>query len=280
MALYNMFVNEKAGLRHGIDFIVFSKGDDFTVMYQPYVPDEFIKAAYYKYFLKSVPEGYSKERIYGLGQVLKMLKFGGPNSISFCSLRAWYISQDEHEIILTRDIEKFNTLTKYSRKIKTLSGIQRQAYYVQQAISILSTYKGIKIFELLAEAYLYASIQINTIKTYQQAIKYANTIIADIRKQIKQGNERYEDENYRLIYGIKHKKRFYKIKDAYWDTMKYLQEMSHYNLTPEQFDYVNQQIESEFSYEYFKSSMGLNSADYKQCLKQLKVKQLIDTITN
>jgi len=281
MALYNMYVNEKAGLKYGKDFVLFSKGDDFTVLYKPYISNDFIRQAYYKYFLKEAPTTFT---VYGLGQVLKMLEFGQPDSISFCSLKAFFRDQNEETIILTRDINKFLNITRYSRKIKTLTGTKRKAYLIQQARALLASYKGIKIFDMLAEAFMFAAslVDENT-KDFTMAINYATEIQGIIKNKILKGDFRYEDENTILLYGIKSRQKFYKIEGAYWETMKYIQEMANYNLTQEEADYINKQIENMIAIEIFKSSMGLNSELYYKCKTKLlsnNQKLLIDLLDN
>lgn len=281
MALYNMYVNEKAGLKYGRDFKVFSKGDDFTVLYKPYISNEFIRKAYYKYFLKEAPTTMTT---YGLGQVLKMLDFGQPDSISFCSLKAFYRDQNQDTIILTRDINKFLNITKYSRKIKTLNGLKRKAYLIQQARALIASYKGLKLFETLAEAFMFAAGLVDdNYEEFNKAIQYATTIQGIIKNKIIRGDYRYEDENTVQLYGIKARKQFMKIEGAYWDTMKYIQELCDYHLTQEEADYINKQIELQISIEIFKSSMGLKSELYNQCKRKLlksKQTQLIDLLDN
>lgn len=261
MALYNIYVNEKAGLRYGKDYIVISKGDDFTVFYKPYISNRQIENIYYKYFLRTANE----HEVYGLGQVLKMLNIGPPKSLSFCSLRAYPINIQEDQIVLVRNPEKFLNLSKYSRKIKTMSIKQRIEYYTQQSVSIRACYKGITIFDLMADAYEY---QANRLLNGNQKVlnklinkAWVDTII--MRKKIEAMHPEYiEDENSRFIYGIKYKYNFFKIMDNYWDTMKMLQESNVSKLSTQQLQYVNQEIEKEISIEYFKSVMGLNKTNY------------------
>jgi hypothetical protein len=257
MALYNLYVNEKAGLKYGKDYIVISKGDDFTVFYKPYISNEFIRNIYYKYFLKSANE----YEVYGLGQVLKMLVFGPPKSLSFCSLRAFPINLQQDQIILVRNPHKFLSLSKYSRTIKSMSIKQRVEYLIQQAVSLRVAYPNIEVYENMANAYELQARKLisNDNIVYNKLENKVYQNIREIRKKIEELDPKYlETPEYQMMYGIQFKKKFIKIKDNYWDTMKLLQETDVSKLSTEQLQYVNQEIENEISNEYFKSTMGLN----------------------
>lgn len=267
MALYNIYVNEKGGLKLNKDFKVYSKGDDFTVFYKPYVTDELIDRIYYKYFIKSSElTNINFNGIYGLGQVLKFLEKGKADILSFCSLRAIYTDVSESKIILVRDFRKFTNLALYARKSKAYHGKQKVAYLLQQAISLRASYKGIKIFETMAEAYemaarVYAenytkdeSMAQHLIK---QALKFINKTAQHARDAFCQLMDIQENDIELLLYAIKRNEFFYKIEQDYWTTMKKLQEKVSYNLTKQEYEYINQEIEKEISMELFKSDMGL-----------------------
>jgi hypothetical protein len=277
MALYNRYVNEREGLVYDRDFVLISKGDDFTVLYKPYVTDEFIQQTYYKYFLREAP---LTTKQYGLGQVLKMLNIGGTNTISFCSLMAWYLQPHSDKIVLTRDIKKFDNLAMYSRKIKTLRGKQRFDYLIQQAIAITTTYKGIAIFDELANAYIHAALRV-----HKGSMTEAKKIVAQQYDLVRKAkmlitnlmNINPDTPENQIIYNIKKRDHAYKIQGTYWDTMKALQEDYTRNLTPEQLKYINEQTEAVMELEYFKSRMGLNNLT---CQEKLKIKQLNNLITS
>jgi hypothetical protein len=161
MGMYNWYTNERNGLTLGRDFICFSKGDDFTVMYQSHINVDAVKAGYAKYWLgKPKPAGPAydgcDERNYGLGQILKFIEFGPPNIIKFCSLRAWYTDLHSQHIYLTRDPSKFLTLAKYSRKALHMSDTQLAKYCYDQALALLVAYPGINYFKRMADAYIKA----------------------------------------------------------------------------------------------------------------------------
>jgi hypothetical protein len=253
------------------DFKVFSKGDDFTVFYKPYITNELIDRIYYKYFIKSTDIQTEKESyIYGLGQVLKFLEKGNANILSFCSLRAIYTDVSESKIILVRDFRKFNNLALYAKKAKAYHGLHKVAYLMQQAISLRSSYKGIHIFEEMANAYEmaahvyannYAQDEQKANKLIKQAMKFIAVVATKARQQYSQLFELQEEEIDKVLYDIQHNKQFYKIQGDYWETMKRLQEKVSYNLTKAEYDYVNQEINAEMSMELFKSDMGLKNFD-------------------
>lgn len=284
MALYNRFVNDKAGLIYGKDYIAYSKGDDFTIQYKPYVTDEFIKKAYYKYFLPaSTSPDIADSRVMGLGQVLKMLDFGGPTSIKFCSLRAWYKDRSETSIVLTRDPTKLFDQSKYSRKIKTMKTRERIAYYLTQAEAYRSSYGGIQIFELAAEMLEYQAkvlllqwkppkrvltkykgdklqyIKAFMNRTTKPCQTKMNRDQALLREKIDRQNQ-YDDIGYRHT--------FYRIQEDYWSTMKKLERVCTETLTEEQAQYVNQQINAEFDIEELKSVLGQIKTTYATIKQQ------------
>jgi hypothetical protein len=277
MSLYNLYVNEKEGLKYGIDFQLISKGDDFTVMYKNYISDKKINEIYYKYFLKAAPTTVTQ---YGLGQVLKMLNIGPPNTISFCSLQAWYTDIKSNRIMLTRDIKKFDNLTMYSRKIKTLRGTARRDYLLQQAIATLSVYSGIKIFETLAEGYIYAASQVKV--GNEEEFKHAAVVNAELVRQMRMQIKTFTvldfgDDTLRSLYNTQPRQESYKIIGNYWDTMKLLQENYTQNLTPQQLSYINEQTEKVMEVQYYKSRMGLNQLTCQQNKLIKQTKELIQS---
>lgn len=271
MALYNIYVNTKAGLKQGKDFIVWSKGDDFTVFYKPYVSNELIRQAYDRYFIRS-EDVTGLPQVYGLGQILKFLTIGGADTISFCSLRSIYTSVAEDKIILVRDFRKFENLACYSRKIKTLQGKQKVAYLLQQATALRASYSGIKIFDEMADAYeqaahIYAirykhGDRIMAEKLLQASMKLVVKMADYARKMASEFQDIYDDETTVLLYNIQRNKKFFKIEGDYWETMKRLQEKISYNLTLAEYHHINEQIEAEISTEIFRSNMGLKNFSY------------------
>jgi hypothetical protein len=271
MALYNIYVNEKVGLTYGKDFKVFSKGDDFSVFYKPYVPNDLIDKAYYTYFLRGA-DVTGKPQVYGLGQILKFLTKGNADTLSFCSLRAIYTSLAEDKIILVRDFRKFDNLSLYARKSKAYHGKEKIAYLKQQAISLRAAYGKITIFEQMADAFdtaaeIYARLYTNgdenkAQELVEQSLKIVRKMMIAARQQASEMFDK-ESEWEMILYGIKHNKQFFKIQDNYWDTIKRLQEKISYNLTLQEYEYVNQQIQMEMDYEYFRSNMGLKNFNHE-----------------
>lgn len=260
MASYNRYVNDKAGLKYGVDYITFSKGDDFTVMYKPYITDEFITKAYYRYFLPSNPDPSKPDtRIYGLGQVLKMLDIGGLDSIKFCSLRAWY--KDDQHIILTRDPKKFYTLAKYSRKTKAQRIDYQVVYLLDQATALRQSYAGLSIFDTMADIYIeraqylmakykITQREIDRIKRKAERAGSIDIIKAQLHKY-------YTDRAMEAsLQTVKHRHTTYKIHEDYWTTMQKMEKIRTENLTPVEIERINEQIEAEFKSEELKTLMG------------------------
>jgi hypothetical protein len=92
---------------------------------------------------------------------------------------------------------------------------------------------------------------LNTVDKLVTTIRESKTMLAEIQ----------EDVTDKLLYPIESYKKWFRIGKDYWETMKRLQEKVSYNLTQEEYDYVNQQIESIISQHIFKSSMGLKIFD-------------------
>lgn len=270
MALYNRFVNDKAGLEYGKDYIVFSKGDDFTVMYKPYVTDEFINNLYYKYFIKcNKDKTKPNTEVYGLGQVLKMLNIGKTNTFIFCSLRSWYLDQSENHVYLTRDPKKLYNLSQYSRKTKNYNSVQRYIYCKDLATDYRINYPGIKLFDLIAQAYDEQADRIYT--KYGKTTKFKKCMMryltreSKMKSRLKDMTSRktiselmpQEDKLYSLLYDIGHRKFQYKIIKDYWTTMQKIEKRQTFQLTKEQVDYINYQMLAEFDIEELKSVLGL-----------------------
>jgi hypothetical protein len=174
------------------------------------------------------------------------------------------------EVVLVRNPQKFMNLSQYSRKIKLLTIKQRIRYYLEQALALRTSYGGIRIYELMAEAYEKEAAILcqNKIEIVTQVLTEVEKKYFEARKKITEFDNRYnETPEYQLLYGIKYKKVFFKIQGDYWDTMKKMQESQTYTLTQKQLDYINQQIETEISTEIFKSIMGLNN--YTKCQNQI-----------
>jgi hypothetical protein len=163
---------------------------------------------------------------------------------------------------------KFDKIALYARKIKTLHGKQRIAYLLQQAISLRAVYKNIKLFEDMAEAYEYAAKQYAIYITknekladeiMQKSMKYVMKLNSYARKIFTEEADIRESEIDKILYPIQSYKHFYRIQGTYWETMKRMQDKVSYNLTKQQYDYINEQIEAIMSTHLFRSSMGLTN---------------------
>jgi hypothetical protein len=242
MGFYNWYTNYKMGLKLNEDFVCFSKGDDFTVMYKNYISINEISKGYKRYWLGK-PESDFDDRNYGLGQILKFIEFGYPNSIKFCSLRAWYTSNNSMHIYLTRNPDKFMTLAKYSRKALHLSAERLSEYYNDQAIALLSSYKGIKYFEDMAHLYQkYAHI----IRNERGLVRLFNNSKLN-RKGDKRQTLFIEAQDLFDGYNYQPRDTFVKIIGNYWDTMKYIETKQETILSGEELSLVNFQINTEYA---------------------------------
>jgi phosphoheptose isomerase len=264
MALYNRYVNDMAGLKYGVDYVCFSKGDDFTVMYKPYVSNTLITRAYYRYFLPPVDDpSRPNTQIYGLGQVLKFLKFGDATTIDFCSLQAWWTDPSETQIYLTRNFNKFLKLSVYSRKTKTYSINELCQYLEDQALALDINYQGIKCLTILTNYYRelitrlrhqYMNIKQPVqhsikIKLAQQQLKMELT-----RQQLRpiyNYLEQLEIQNETEV-GHRHTQIKQLTRD-YWEYMQTIEKTHTETLTQEQAEYVSQQISQGLFMEYIKS---------------------------
>lgn len=267
MALYNRYVLEKAGYRIGRDYQLFSKGDDFSVLTRPYIPQEHLEIAYYQYFLKASPTpDIVDDRVYGLGQVCKYLEFGDPSTFRFCSLRSWFIDQQKQHITLTRDPAKLYTLAKFSRKSKNLTLPKFVLYLIDQAVSLQASYKGIDIFDTMACIYITKAASIFSIlKTKLTAAQLS--IMTNAIAEVKEARRTLELEldrqseiphaYYKLLYSVGNRKRVINIKENYWETVKYIEMARNDDLTQTQLNYVNQQINAEFDLEELKALLAL-----------------------
>lgn len=247
MALYNRYINDKSGLIYGKDYVLFSKGDDFTILYKNYVSDEFIKKIYSKYMLPSSSSpDIADTRIYGLGQVLKFLTIGDLNTFTFCSLRSWF-KNPQRDIILTRDPIKLYNLAKFSIKYKQYNYQQRAQYNWDLALSYLINYKKINIFEIIAAKHL------QQYEYYKSKVENFKLNTHNLITNLQQGLARQHIENnveqigpYTIFYDTIGREEFYKIQGSYWETMKRITQMAEYKLSDNEAQYINKQINDEF----------------------------------
>lgn len=243
MGFYNWYTNEKSGLTIHSDFECFSKGDDFTVMYHIRLGKFSIDDTYRRYWLaKAKPNGPSydgcDERIYGLGQILKFIEMGEPNSIKFCSLRAWYVSPGSQHIYLTRDPAKFFTLSKYSRKACHMSNADLAKYCRDQADALTKSYGGIHYFDVMASQYLAVAQYLGRFTSSDLKRTRHST---DRRQTLPLEAEEVFDGYYRWP-----RHMTYKIEGNYWDTMQSIERIQTTQLSPAQLWFVNLQIDAEF----------------------------------
>lgn len=282
MALYNLFVNYKAGLKFNRDYIVFSKGDDFSVMYQNYINEDKIRSAYNRYFLakhklKTGDENID-QRQFGLGQIMKFLDIGDPTTFKFCSLRSWETDPITHHITLTRDPEKFFNLSCYSRKIKSMDCYEAAQYMYDQAEALLVSYKGIAIFDKMADIYVARGN-----KYLEQYVNNANK--TKHKHKLKFGQDRktrplVDTAIDLMFFNQQPREQWYNLEQNYWETVKQYERVTTQLLKSNEALIVNLAISREFDDNLLGQKVGL---DYKQNILPKKLefdrsKQIISLV--
>jgi hypothetical protein len=269
MAMYNRFANEQFGLRYGIDYIVFSKGDDFSVLYKESTPNELIDQIYDTYFL-SKPSGQYKildTRVGKLGQICKFLEKGAANSFKFCSLRSWYTNVlDSTKVTLTRNPAKLFTISQYAIKTKNMSNINKAKYLIQQAVDYEMNYPGIEIFQIMANACReQADILMQHSANLEIKVKHYEKMLIAKKKRLNE--KQYEftsrtDINKILmeLFEIKSRSKYEDlIYEQYWDNIKVRENQRYDARTKEEVDYINEQINAEFDIEELKTLVGVTN---------------------
>lgn len=252
MGFYNWYTNEKAGLKINQDFVAFAKGDDFTVMYHIKHHALDVYNTVYKPLWLGKHSGCGIDnRVYGLGQILKFIETGPPTIIKFCSLRAWYTDEASGHIYLTRDVNKFMYLSKYSRKVLHMSCNDAAAYCLSQAEALEVSYPGIEYCIKMAKCYRLA------------ANRYSSTSHVAIPKAIKDRRNTYPLESLRNCDGFSYVPRrtatFIRAGLTYWDSVK-LSERAHSLTLDKKSAYeVNKQIAAEFPIGDLNMLVGANA---------------------
>lgn len=282
MAMYNRFANEASGLKYGEDFVVFSKGDDFSVLYREHVSDEFIRSIYSKYFLPKPTDEYKilDDRQGGLGQICKFLDIGGPDSFKFCSLRAWYKSFDH--ITLTRDPAKLPLEGTHAIKTKGKSVVELIQYHIDLAESYIANYPGIHVFDIMARAHINQAIILhnkhkNDYNYKKRTQKKINYKLSKAEELIKKIDSKQHIECIDLGYTMKINLRLYQymntsgreeyinmIHQSYWENVQRIERARVQTNTKEELAWINSQIDAEFDIEELKSIVGLNKCKLNQ----------------
>jgi hypothetical protein len=268
MVLYNRYVNEKAGLKYGKDYVVYAKGDDFSVLYKDYISNDTINKIYYSYFLPSSnsPDIITDKRQYGIGQVLKFLSIGDPSTFRFCSLRSWYKEPFSEEITLTRDPKTLYNKAIYSVKYKSYNKRQQYLYHLQQAISYQVNYGGIEIFDIIAKAHFNKASEIRmlyNIKLSKKQRKKALNVEEKLlkRKERKENIEFTQDEELNellsKLYDVKKREKYIDFYTNYWEQMQLVERQRCETNTILELQYINDQINAEFDTEELKSLLAL-----------------------
>lgn len=256
MGFYNWYTNEMNGFKFLRDFICFAKGDDFTVMYHYLVDKSEAEAGYWRYFLAKFKPKLNEpdERQFGLGQILKFIEFGGPEIIKFCSLRAYLTDEITQHIYLMRNPAKFLHLSKYSRKTVHYRQHERIAYLLQQAEALRSMYPGIRYMQAMSDLYVETAKGICTDRSAWHSAITTVKRQRDRRKTLRlEPLESYNGYDYTprhdyitLVAGL-----------TWWESMQTWYHTKTTQLSNEQLEYVNQQMNAEFIPEDIASLVGL-----------------------
>lgn len=261
MVMYNRYVNDQAGLIFGKDYVCFAKGDDFTVMYKPYITDEQIHTLYYKYFIKPNDDISNPSTIqYGLGQILKFIEIGDASIIKFCSLNAWFTNPQENKIYLTRDINKFFTLSKYSRKTKGNNLLYKIKYLDDVALSLEKSYSQITFFTTIAAYHRKLATALRKVNNitdaqYQAYITRQNYIANKQPKTqlLEKYHQTFKQMEHQNSEYVKHRQVIYKIISDYWTTMSAIEKSHTELLSQDEADYVNKLMKISVQTECLKS---------------------------
>jgi hypothetical protein len=245
MGMYNWYTNEAMGLELGTHYVCWSKGDDFTVIYNRRLVTQKAVQAGYKRLWLSKPNAKASpcselydDRSHGLGQILKMLDFGGPDSFAFCSLNAWYTNLGSGHITLTRNVKKLFTLSNYSRKLKQMSNLSAAQYLVDQAEALTVSYGGIHIFDEAAQCLLRRA------EMFRRAAcegKFRKRGTVDPRVTLT-----LEGHLMSSMYHITFRNKYRNIlhNASYWETVKAYEMVKQNRLSRDELSLVNRQIDS------------------------------------
>jgi hypothetical protein len=139
MSLYNRFVAERHfGLKKD-QYGLLCKGDD-AVMFLPAATNiTTFRQAVLKVFTEN------KTGTHGLGQIAKYIKIGNIEDVDFCSTSTFY-APSIHSYKIIRKLDRFLTLTPWSRKALRFSKDERKVYLHQLYLSNLKWMDGLPIF--------------------------------------------------------------------------------------------------------------------------------------
>lgn len=133
MAMYNRFIMEELLLLNDWQYDLDCAGDDFATHVIPTISDNEIRWAYYTAFRPQI-KGEDHTINHGLGQILKYLKIGSIETSDFCSTETFW-SEHLQSYKIIRKIDRFMTLTAWSRKCLQLSKKDQLAYQKDLKVS-------------------------------------------------------------------------------------------------------------------------------------------------
>jgi hypothetical protein len=203
MSLYIRFIAEELLHLTPEEYDVDCAGDDFALFVSPYLQNKDLIKAFYQAFRPSI-KGEDDTIKHGLGQILKYLKIGGIESCDFCSTETFWSERTKSYKII-RKIDRFFTLTPYSRKCLHLSR-KDQLEYMQQ-LSIANT-EWIGKLPLLA-AYNKLLGNYRNYKTHK--INFDKKNVKGISKKTKP----LEKPHYKRLYDEAYSERFNNLKSIF-----------------------------------------------------------------
>jgi len=146
MALYNRFVIEEIYGLFPNQYGLLCKGDDSAGFFPRELNQTRMEECYLQVFTKDI------RGVHGLGQTAKYLKWGDIEDIDFCSTETFY-AKSINSYKITRKLDRFLTLTAWSRKACKLNDTELKMYLKCQYYSNLCWMRGLPIYRVYNQAF-------------------------------------------------------------------------------------------------------------------------------
>lgn len=213
MALYNLYTLERLGLKHGVDFKLLAKGDDFIIFSRvPKLNGCDFESLYLKTWRpkpKHMTTNFEDNKG-ALGMILKFLNVGDYDTIDFCSVTC--IPYANHtKFKLARKPNRMDPLAHYSRatlKLQGKPGLIKQ-YLLDQAMALEISHGGMPFYKQYAEAYRITAARINAEPQRSASGRPRMRLEDDGHKQLQQhelhefAEREFYDYGHEYIEGIK-----------------------------------------------------------------------------
>lgn len=203
MCLYNRYIVEVLMKIEKTAYDLDAAGDDFCINFDMNVTNQEIQEAYAKAF---VPATTMKnfEGQHGLGQVLKFMKIGSIEETDFCSTETFW-SQQQQSYKITRKLDRFLTLTCYSRKALSMSKAEQKQYMMDLYNSNLEWMRGLPILTEYNDLLKHFS---DKIELTQQEIEDFQRVNERKERKIRNKIRLPEKPEYTKMYDNLHHERF------------------------------------------------------------------------